>query len=626
MIGGNLSNCLEAWKSISCNKTVLDWLTYGVPLDFNVQPGQFEEQNNIFSHKETLFLDSEIPKLLQSGCIRETRVVPHCVSRISTVPKQDGSFRLITDLRQVNGCLSSKKSFIQENIDTVLELVEPGDKLITLDIKNGFFHIKVDPKFQTFLGFKYKEKYYVWCVLPFGLKHSPYYWGKVLRPVIQYLRRRGLRTVAYVDDFIVAEKPDLIEQSKYILIETLEALGYYINYIKSCLDPDYSAKYIGYIIHTNKGDETVWLYIPKERIKRVQADIKRALKSGLIVARALARIAGQIISMCKVLLPAKLLLRNVYRLLSNKRSWQDKLVIDSSTASDLTWWTQALSGWNRRAFKKAPQRVVQITTDASGKSWGGTIVGTDFKAQGYWDRETYNLSSNAKEMLAVLLTLKSLLHLVKNKTVQVLSDSVTTCAFINFQGGAIQSLDIIARNIWDLAIRNCINIQARHLAGKLNTEADRLSRLPAQYEWFIHPALFKYIDNIFGPHSIDRFGSILTHQLPRYNSLYWDPGTEGVDALFQTNWDLEVNFVNPPFRLLSKVINHIQTTQSEATVIAPFWPAKPWFNKLSQMAVHPPLKLPKPKQMCIPCLNSIPEPIKKQKWTLYAWRVSGKSV
>ena len=64
MIGGNLSNCLEAWKSISCNKTVLDWLTYGVPLDFNVQPGQFEEQNNIFSHKETLFLDSEILKFL----------------------------------------------------------------------------------------------------------------------------------------------------------------------------------------------------------------------------------------------------------------------------------------------------------------------------------------------------------------------------------------------------------------------------------------------------------------------------------------------------------------------------------------------------------------------------------
>ena len=111
-----------------------------------------------------------------------------------------------------------------------------------------------------------------------------------------------------------------------------------------------------------------------------------------------------------------------------------------------------------------------------------------------------------------------------------------------------------------------------------------------------------------------------------YLSVKWDPGTEGVDALFQTNWHSELNFVNPPFRLLPKVIEHIQKTRSEATVIAPCWPAKTWLQKLKQMAVHPPLKLPKPKQMCIACLNSVPEPLKNPKWTLYAWRVSGKNV
>ena len=626
MIGGNLSNYIDVWKEITANETVLNWISDGVPLDLITEPGKFEETNNVFSPQQTLFLDQEIPRLVNNGCIKQCATKPYCVSRIATVPKQDGSYRLITDLRQLNTCLTSK-SFIYENIDTVLEIVEPSDKLITLDIKNGFFHIKVDPRFQTYLGFAYKNQYYVWCVLPFGLKHSPYYWGKILRPVVQHLRQNGLKTVAYVDDFILTDKEDRIEHCKDFLIQTLNSLGYAINYAKSDLLPSCSVKYIGYVVITDKDKDSVWLHIPKERLKRVQADIKRALKKKRIVARGLARIAGQIISMCKVLLPAKLLLRNVYRLLASKSSWQDKLTIDKATATDLEWWLSALKGWNGRAFKRKAQNVMQITTDASGSlGWGGTVVGTEDKAQGYWDWQTAALSSNAKELLAVLLTLKSFLHLVKNKTVQILSDSVTTCAFVNFQGGSIKTLDIIARNIWDLAIRNCITIQAKHLAARLNTEADRLSRLSGQYEWYIHPCLFQYIDNLYGPHTIDRFGSILTHQLPRYNSLFWDPGTEGVDALYQTNWESEVNFVNPPFRLLPKVVDIIQNTQCEATVIAPYWPAKPWFYKLKQMAVHPPLKLPKPRQMCIPCLKTVPEPVKNSRWNLYAWRVSGKNV
>ena len=163
-----------------------------------------------------------------------------------------------------------------------------------------------------------------------------------------------------------------------------------------------------------------------------------------------------------------------------KKSWQDKLIIDKATAADLEWWLGALSGWNGRAFKRLKQNIVQVTTDASGSiGWGGTIVNTEHKAQGFWDKHTFSLSSNAKELLAILLTLKSFLHMLKNKTVQILSDSVTAVAFINFQGGTIQSLDTIAKNIWDLAIRNCITIQAKHLAGKLNKESDRLSRLAA---------------------------------------------------------------------------------------------------------------------------------------------------
>lgn len=621
-VGGSLSGYYDQWVKTTVNPVVLDWIRNGVPIFFTQVPGAFESSNPVFSNKQKEFLSVEIPNLINSNCVEKCLYKPTCVSPISTVPKANGQLRLITDLRRINEhCV--KKGFVNENINQVLDIVAHKEHLITIDIKNGFFHVTVAPEFRKFLGFKWEGNYYVWKVLPFGLSLSPYFFCKILRPVVQILRESNVKTVCYVDDFIVADSAENIENSKATILDILKGLGFFVNFKKSVLIPSTTVRYIGYIIDTDKQDRAVLLSIPKDRIKKVKKDIKRALGKGKLTARALARISGQLISMSKVFLPAKLLLRNIYRLLSTKSTWQDTLVLDNPSIGDLNWWLAALQGWNGRYFKQTADQLLQLTTDASGSGYGGTIIGHTHRVQGFWDSQTKQLSSNAKELLAVLLTLKSSVHLVRNKTIQVLSDSVTTVAYINFQGGSNKVLDSIAKNIWDLTIRNSIKIQAKHLAGSRNVEADALSRLSPQYEWFIHPSLFNYLDTLFGPHTIDRFASILTNQVPRYNSLYLDPGTEGVDALHQTNWQLENNYVNAPFRLLPKIIAHIANTQSEATIIAPWWPSKTWFNQLKQMSVCAPLKLPRSRLICIPLQNVVPEPLKNKRWRLFAWRVNG---
>ena len=86
------------------------------------------------------------------------------------------------------------------------------------------------------------------------------------------------------------------------------------------------------------------------------------------------------------------------------------------------------------------------------------------------------------------------------------------------------------------------------------------------------------------------------------------------------------NCTDRGFSILQKVVDHIQQTRAEATVIAPFWRAQPWLYLLQEMSVCPPLKLPCPQKMCVPCLDSTPEAVKNQKWSLYAWIVSGKNV
>ena len=82
--------------------------------------------------------------------------------------------------------------------------------------------------------------------------------------------------------------------------------------------------------------------------------------------------------MPKAILPAKLLLRNVYRLLCSRTSWQDKLILDLGTIKDLECWMEALNSWNRCA---AARHVIDIqtTTDASQTGWGAFIGNQEAK-------------------------------------------------------------------------------------------------------------------------------------------------------------------------------------------------------------------------------------------------------
>lgn len=599
----------------------MNWIESGIQLPFNGDqlPSTFILPNKQLSKVGESFISSEISSLLSSDLIETVDIQPHCVSPIHCVPKKNGTFRLITDLRQVNGYCTPPK-FANEGIKEVLELIKPNDHLVTLDIKQGFFHVPVHRDYRKFLGFRWKGQFYQWKCLPFGLNGSPYFFYKTIRPVVEYLRQRGLRVVAFVDDFILMSSADSINKDCALLIDTFQKLGLTINYEKSSLEPGVKKEYIGYVLETLNDDGKVWVHVPSSRIRKVRRSIKKVVEIGYASARIIARIAGQCISMCKVILPCKLLLRNLYRLLKTKRSWQDILAIDMGTMKDLGWWLEALKNWNGRAV--APTTIdVQITTDASSSGWGAHTNG--LKAMGFWNQRMAHEHSNYRELMAVMMGIQSFRDQLKGHTVQLLSDNITTIAYLNNLGGSEKKLSDLATGIWSECYRMGIHLHARHLAGKDNCLADQLSRMSMKYDWMLHPALFRHIDNLYGPHDIDRFASMTTTQLHLYNSLTYDPFTVGVDALAQKDWSVMNNYVNAPFFLIPRVLDVIESQRAIATVIAPIWPAQPWFRRLENMAVAPPIVLPMSPRT-IWSVNFRAEPLRNQRWKIGVWRISGR--
>ncbi len=610
---------VSKWEEIA-SPSVVSWVKTGISIPFRVDPPDpFHIQNKYLPPPSQQFITREIQDLLRDDVIEEVRQKPCCVSPIHCVPKKRGSFRLIHDLRVLNTACQPP-TFSNEGIDEVLRLIQPHDQLVTFDIKSGFHHIPVCQSHQTYLGFEWRKHYYQWKCLPFGLNSSPYFFYKTIRPVVQYLRQKGLRIVAFVDDFLLMTTPDRAEQDTKIVLDTFLELGLLPNYEKSSLIPQTTKDFIGYRLNTCNDDGKVWVQIPPERIRSVRHDIARLISTGHGTARALARVAGQCVSMCKVILPSKLLLRNLYRLLSTRTSWQERLTIDSGTMSDLKWWQAALQSWNGRAVTNATIDV-QLTTDASSSGWGAHLG--PLQAMGHWNQRMSQEHSNYRELMAVMMAIQSFSKQLSGLSVQLLSDNITTIAYLNNLGGPKPNLTQLATAVWAECYRFGITLQARHLAGKENVLADHLSRMNTKYEWMIHPALFRHIDRIYGPHDVDRFASMSTTQLPVYNSFAHDPMSSGVDALAQNNWGHMNNYVNAPFRLLHRVLDVLQTQRAVATVLAPWWPAQTWFHRLQAMSVAEPIKLPLNPRTVWGVLTRA-EPLRNPSWSIYVWRLSGR--
>ena len=249
-----------------------------------------------------------------------------------------------------------------EDINTLISIVRPKDYIETADLQNGFFHVPVHRDHQTLLGFRFKSHYYTWTLLPFGHNCSPFFFPKVLRPVVAYLRSLCLSLMLYVDDFVLLVHRDAIFDHIQVLLSTLENLGWKVIFEKPSLEPTLVKEYIGYLID-NTGEKPV-IKIPRKCITKVCRDIHHCLMKSRISARSLTRIGGQCISKYKCIFPTELQLTNLYRLLATKSSWRDILVLDNSTIDDLNRWYSSLSTWNGLVVQET-QIDIQMTTDAS---------------------------------------------------------------------------------------------------------------------------------------------------------------------------------------------------------------------------------------------------------------------
>ena len=262
-VQGRLKQRLPFWREVlHAPPHILECIEHDYCLPLKFIPPPHIQHNHQSSETHQCFVDEVISCLITNHCIIRVDAQPHVCSPISVVSSVVGKLCLVLNLKCVNQFLHVL-TFKSEDLHVAALMFERNEYLFKFDLKSGYHHVDIHPECYKFLGeggrrFSVEGVFYVFTVLPFGLSSACYLFTKLLQPLIRLWRGRGLKTIIYLDDGIVAVhgKERAIRESASVK-RHLESAGFVINIEKSQWDPSHSMEWLGFLINLSKGEFSV---------------------------------------------------------------------------------------------------------------------------------------------------------------------------------------------------------------------------------------------------------------------------------------------------------------------------------------------------------------------------------
>ena len=297
-------------------------------------------------------------------------------SRIFLAPKKGGKWRPVINLKPLNQFIKKQK-FKMATLQSTIQDVNAGDWLVSIDLKDAYFHVPIHLSHWKYLRFAVGNDKYEFMVIPFGITTAPRVFTKMMAPAAEYIRKEmGLYNSPYLDDFLMKDKERsfLVSKSQEVINFMLD-IGLVINWEKSEIVPSQDWVHVGARFRTSVGMGT----LPEERVLKVVNLVETIQRAHQVSARDFLRMLGLLNSCIYQVDSARLFLRPIQLYL--KAMWKpstgdlkDMIPIRPGLVEHLNWWKSAENLQSGLPLKQ-PDPQHTLVTDASMMGWGGVPGG-----------------------------------------------------------------------------------------------------------------------------------------------------------------------------------------------------------------------------------------------------------
>ena len=541
-------------------------------------------------------------------------------STVFCTPKKTGGWCPILNLKPLNQFIRPQK-FRMDTLASILRCPLKGRWALVIDLQDAYLHVPVAESDQCWLRFQLQGQSYAWTCLPFGLSTSPRVFTMITREVGAYLRQRGVNLCMYLDDWLVyGRSQEETRQHCQLVVETLQGLGFLINFEKSSLTPSQDLKYLGASLRLDLG-----LATPTH--ERAQVLVTRAItlsKGDSAPASAWTSLLGLMSSMVDLVPYCRFHMRMLQLHLGiyfRPSVHPDSRLVPMTgpMREELAWWSHIPNLMRGTQFP-APSVEITLTTDASLSGWGGHLL--ESRVSGTWTIVEARAHINLLELWAVEKALIWFESRVMGRNILVQSDNSTVVAYVNRQGGTrSRSLCVSALRLIAWCRDRGIILSAVHIPGVVNLLADDLSRGMSGSEWILNRQVVRSIFRTYYLPEIDLFASSRSNQLPVYCSRTFDRAAYSVNAL-ALDWSGLTAYAFPPIPILHRVVSKIGEENCNVILIAPMWPKHLWFRPMVELLAAMPRRLPLLPDLLYLGEGACPQ-IPLASLRLTAWPLSG---
>jgi hypothetical protein len=471
------------------------------------------------------------------------------------VVESAGKFRLICNARYINLFLQSLP-FKYQKLRDILAFTEEGSFMVTWDLKSGYFHVPIHPKYRKYFAFRIGGVTFAFNVLCFGFAQACYVFTKVMQEPVVELRKLGIPLSDYIDDsFSAARTKGRCLRQSMLSAQFFTNLGAFFGLPKCQFDPVQLLKWLGFMVDSKKQE----FRLSDSKVAKLKEICWEATQTSETTPRKLAAMAGRIIAASPAVLPAALFSRALFGAIQGKETWDTVFPNPESVKETARFWLENLDRYNGRRWWPR-QTTAVLTVDASGVGYGGQVELNETEPvqfTGTFTREQAQASSTEREIIGYGAGLATVAQIfpeeLAGSSVLLLGDNQGGISAINKMRSSVLVIWSALKDVLELCSAFQFDLTARWIPRTRLQEADALSREPDATDWGIDKEILADITRHFQVRiTLDLFASDAHHVCERFISLYYTPGSLAVHALkldwnqFATGDPNEVFWIFPP--------------------------------------------------------------------------------